>query len=233
MSKRKYDIRTIKHVLEQLTAGLKSSSELAKELSLNKSTINDWLLAYEKYGVEYFNDKQVNSAYTKEFKINVIKEFFSGSISQRALCIKYNISAHSVLRTWIKMYNEGKEFEDYVPSKGIYLMKCRKTTKEEKIEIVEFCISNNFNYKLAAEKYVVPYSQVYQWVQKHKTSGNAGLGDNRGRKKLESELSEMEKLKRELEETKRRLEYAQLENEILKKKEEIELRQIFQKPSKK
>lgn len=218
MSKRKYDVEMIKIALNQLTSGLKSASELASELGLHKSTISEWLLAYEKYGIEYFYNKQFNSAYTKEFRMDVVKEFLQGNISKRALCLKYNISTHSVLISWIKWYHEGKEFKDYVPSKGIYRMKSKKLTKEEKVEVVEFCIHNGYNYKLTAENFALPYSQVYQWVQNYKAKGDDGLNDNRGKKKPVSELSEVDKLKRELAQTKRKLEYTQMENEMLKKK---------------
>ena len=43
----------------------------------------------------------------------------------------------------------------------------------------------------------MPYSQVYQWVNKYLTKGEQGLVDGRGRKKVESELTEIEKLKQD------------------------------------
>lgn len=41
----------------------------------------------------------------------------------------------------------------------------RKTTFEERKEIVEHCISHNHNYKDTAAKFHVSYSQVYSWVK--------------------------------------------------------------------
>jgi len=48
MSKRKYDVEVIKVAMAKHTAGLKSSSMLAQELGISKSTFTMWVLAYER-----------------------------------------------------------------------------------------------------------------------------------------------------------------------------------------
>lgn len=53
--------------------------------------------------------------------------------------------------------------------------KGRKTSKEERVEIVKYCINNERNYKEAADKYKVSYNQVYTWVKKYDSNGDAGL----------------------------------------------------------
>jgi len=232
MSKRKIDVKAIKLAIEQHSAGLESGAMLAQKLGVSKTTFSYWLRGYAKYGIEYFSNKETNSSYTKEFKINAVKEYLSGISTQPEICLKYGISTHSLLKRWITRYNDGKEIKDYDPKQGLYLMKSRKVLKAEKLEIVDFCIKSRYNYKLTAENFTVPYSQVYQWVQKHKKDGCAGLDDRRGRHKAAPPLSELEQLRNELELTRRKLEYARIENEILKKKEEIELRQIFQRQDK-
>ena len=218
MAKRKLDITLIKWAMEQFSGGLKSAKELSEALCVDDRTIREWFHAYQKLGIEYFLEKTSRSFYTKDLKLNAVKEYLNGGISLREICLKYNISGHHVLRDWIRWYNEGKEFKDYHPKQGLCLMKSRKVLKAEKLEIVEFCIRNLYDYKLAAEKFSVPYTQVYQWVRKHKKDGAEGLEDRRGKRKPAQTLSEIDLLKRELAETKRKLEYAQIENEILKKK---------------
>ena len=42
----------------------------------------------------------------------------------------------------------------------------RKTSYEERVEIVYFYIANANDYKLTANKYEVSYQQVYTWVKK-------------------------------------------------------------------
>ena len=41
----------------------------------------------------------------------------------------------------------------------------RKTTIEERKEIVDYCINHNRDYKGTASIYNVSYSQVYSWVR--------------------------------------------------------------------
>ena len=73
----------------------------------------------------------------------------------------------------------------------------RKTTYEERIEIVSFCIENHKDYQLATEIYQVSYQQVYSWVRKYESQGVAALVDQRGRTKPEAEMTELEKLRAE------------------------------------
>lgn len=105
-------------------------------------------------------------------------------------------------------------------------IKGRKTTCEERINIVEYCIKNHNNYAGAALKYQISYQQVYQWVRKFKEKGIDGLQDNRGRTKPVDEMTELERLRSEnrlLHAENKRME---LENEFLKKLDEIEGRRF-------
>ena len=74
------------------------------------------------------------------------------------------------------------------------MTKCRKTTYNERVEIVAFCIENNDNYQLTSNKYKVSYQQVYTWVRKYKENGYESLRDNRGKRKNIDQMSETEKL---------------------------------------
>ena len=53
----------------------------------------------------------------------------------------------------------------------------RKTTIDERKEIIDYCIEHNRNYKETAVLYDVSYSQVYSWVKKHDSDGEEGLID--------------------------------------------------------
>lgn len=76
-------------------------------------------------------------------------------------------------------------------------IKRRMTTMEERIRIVEYCISHSNDYASAAKEFNCSYGQVYSWVKKYVTDGIGGLSDGRGRNKPGEELSEVEKLKAE------------------------------------
>lgn len=56
----------------------------------------------------------------------------------------------------------------------------RKTTIDERKEIVNYCIEHNSNYKETAVLHDVSYSQVYSWVKKYDSDGEEGLIDKRG-----------------------------------------------------
>ena len=101
-------------------------------------------------------------------------------------------------------------------------MKGRKTTLDERIEIIEFLIENEIDYNKASRHFKVSYGQVYSWYKKYLELGVEGLADRRGRKKEDYELSELELLRRENERLKRELELSRAAEIVLKKKQELE-----------
>ena len=100
----------------------------------------------------------------------------------------------------------------------------RKTVQEERIEIVNYCLEHDKNYKETAKLFDVSYTQVYQWVKKYQGSGEEGLVDRRGQHKREEQLSETEVLRRKVKLLERQLREKEMENELLKKVQEIERR---------
>lgn len=98
----------------------------------------------------------------------------------------------------------------------------RKTTIDERREIVRYCIEHDHDYKNTASIYDVSYSQVYYWVKKYETNGEEGLTDKRGRHKTDEEVDELEKLRRENFRLKRQLEEKDMVVELLKKVKEFE-----------
>ena len=82
------------------------------------------------------------------------------------------------------------------------------------------------DYAQTAEKYQVSYQQIYHWIRKYQSNGVESLVDKRGKRKTESEMSELEKLRAEnrlLQAEKRK---AELEIAFLKKLDEIERRRF-------
>lgn len=98
----------------------------------------------------------------------------------------------------------------------------RKTTIEERKEIVAYCIEHGRDYKGAASIYDVSYSQVYSWVKKYDSNGEDGLTDRRGRHKTDDEVDELERLRRENARLKRQLQEKDMLAELLKKVQELE-----------
>ena len=214
--------------------GKASARELAQRLSLGRygdDIVYQWVRKYRQGGPKSLLPRPKNSSYTKEFKINVVEDYLSGNGSLEDICNKYQIPSDYTLRQWIAKYNDLKELDDYKPRPEVYTKMAyrKKTTQEEREEIVKYCIEHNNDYKGTAALYDVSYSQVYGWVQKYLEKGTDGLSDKRGKRKDESELTEVEKLRRQNKILEARVRELEMESVLLKKVEEIERRRSFQK----
>lgn len=73
----------------------------------------------------------------------------------------------------------------------------RKTTIEERKEIIDYCVNHNHDYKNTAAKYGVSYSQVYSQINKYDANGEYGLTDKQRHHKIDDEVDELEHLRRE------------------------------------
>lgn len=59
------------------------------------------------------------------------------------------------------------------------MTKGRKTTFEERVEIVQYCIAHDCDYAKTAEKYQVSYQQARSYTLKYQEKGVEGLQDRR------------------------------------------------------
>ena len=223
MAKKKYRPEKIIKIIQEYLQGKGSSYELAEKYDLSAKTITSWVHKYRIHGTAAFMVKTKNSAYSSEFKTKCVEEVLNGKGSINYITAKYNISSDSVLRMWIKKYNSNIELKDYDPKQEVYMASAkRKTTLEERKEIVAYCIENGCDYKNTAAKFDVSYSQVYTWVRKYKANGEDGLLDKRGHHKTDEEVDELERLRRENKRLKRQLEENSMLVELLKKVKEFE-----------
>ena len=220
MSKRTPDEKIAS--VERYIRGETSMCSEAHRLGVNESAVRDWVRIYQTFGVSGFFQKN-NRSYTTELKIEAVSAYLNGEGSLSVICQKYEIRSTRQLRNWIKVYNGHRELR---PSSGrgsdIYMTKGRKTTYEERIEIVSYCIEHGNDYTGTIEKYGISYQQIYSWVKKYAEKGADGLKDKRGKRKPESEMDEMEKLRAENRLLAARNKRLEMENEILKKLKEYE-----------
>ena len=180
---------------------------------------------FEEFGI----DGLERSNSWKGFKEAAVKDYLSGEFSQYEIVRKYGISSRSVLQRWMEKYNSHRDLKDTSKGKTSSMTKGRKTTWNERIQIVLDCLGNGKDYKKTAETYEVSYQQVYQWVKKYENGGEEALKDKRGRKKEEAELSPEEKMKLEMKKLERENERLRAENLFLKKLKEIERRRFEDK----
>ena len=201
-----------------------SCEKIALSMGTGEATIATWCRLYDSEGVNAFEQRN-NSHYSKEFKVKVVEYYLAGKGSLNDACKIFGIRSHNSLRKWIMLYNSHELKATPVGGRGI-MTKGRKTTFDERVQIVTDCIDANMNYSLIAEKHQVSYQQIYKWVRKYKENGVDGLVDRRGRTKPIDEMSELEKIKAENKILKAQLERKELENKLLKKVEEIERRRF-------
>ena len=212
-----------RYILLYLDEG-KSYRELSEDygLLLSDSNFGQKILRYQEYGISGIQSKSKNNHYTKEFKKAVLREHLEEGTPIRQLARKYNIPSDDTVRNWKIKYTKGEYLRSYTPKPEVYTMKGRKTTQEEKIQIVKDYLANHLSYKEAAEKHQVSYNNVYSWVQKYKEHGPDGLVDGRGRGKPDTIQTEEERIRAEMAVLKARNEYLETENAALKKLQEVE-----------
>ena len=97
-----------------------------------------------------------------------------------------------------------------------------KVNKEKKMEIVQYCIDHDHDYKGTAEFYGGNYAQIYHWVRKYESKGEDALEDRRGKRKPEEQLTDLEKAQRRIAELERMNKRYQMEIELLKKEKAFE-----------
>lgn len=212
-------------IVEDYLTGRIGMTNAAKKYGICASTVLDWVNLYQSQGPQGLVQRARLTSYSAELKQQVVEEYLTGKGSLRDLCKKHLIRGPEVIRRWLKKYNGHEELK--TSSGGgseIYMTRGRPTTLEERIEMVAFCISNSKDYKATIKKYGVSYHQIYTWVHKCEKEGVNGLADRRGKRKDEALMTEVERLRAELklkEAENRRL---QIENEVLKKMDEVERR---------
>ena len=210
-------------VAKEYLDGKASSPEIAKRYGINDRTVRRLAQRYQEQGIAAFERGFGNTTYTAEFKMKCVELYISGKMSRDEIVARYNISNWAVLNNWIQCYNANRELKDYVPKREVYMAGARKkTTFEERKEIVDYCINHNRDYKGTAARHDVSYSQVYSWVKKYDVKGEYGLTDNRGYHKADDEVDELERLRRENLRLKRQLEEKDMVVELLKKVKEYE-----------
>lgn len=209
--------------VKEYLSGKGSYHQIAEANGISVQNLRAWVKKYGDQGEAAFMERVGNASYSKEFKTSCVRAVLCGEGSIDDIVAKYNISSRSVLRRWIKRYNDHMELKDYDPKREVYMAGARrKTSLSERKEIVEYCLSHGKNYKDAAARYDVSYSQVYDWVRKYVAGGEDGLIDRRGHHKTDDEVDETERLRRENQRLKRQLEEQERLVYFLKKWRDLE-----------
>ncbi len=209
-------------VVKKYLRGEDSMNHIAQDLNVDWSTVKQWLQIYQSLGIDGLLGTSKNAKYTKEFKISAVEVYLSNNIYLMDICKKYGIKSTYQLRKWILKYNSHDELKSSGTGGVSIMTKGRKTTYEERIEIVKYCIEHQNNYAETAQYFQVSYQQVYSWFSKYENHGIVALQDKRGKRKSVDEMSEVDKLKAENKLLQAENRRKQMEIDFLKKLEEIE-----------
>jgi transposase-like protein len=190
---------------------------LMQRYGFAKSSLRTWLRKYQKFGMAGLTSPKKNQRYSLEFKRQVVEAYRSGAGSALDLAVRYDIPSRGTVASWVKQYNSHEDTLESYSGGRIRMTKGRKTTLDERVAIVEYCIDHKLNYTQTAEQFQVSYQQVYTWVKKYNERGVSALRDNRGKGKPIEDMTELERLQAE----NRKL---QMENDVLKKVAELERR---------
>lgn len=187
----------------------------SRKYSISNHTIRTWKLIYKYQGIQ-----------GREYKASLVEEYQKSDEKLEEFAIRHGLRGRTQLSQWIMGYNESI-LEDCRSGKRDSGMKGRKTTFDERLEIIEQLIRHDVDYNWAAEHYNVSYNQVYGWYRKYTGSGNnpESLRDRRGKAEPESEFTELDRLKRENKLLKARLHQQEMEIAFAKKFVEISNRE--------
>lgn len=181
-----------------------SLSEFCRMFAVERTAIHRWCIKYDAEGSEGLKEIKMKTYYSSDTLLNSVEEYLSNKISMLLIVKKYNLSGDSVLRQWLKWYNTPK----WNVKIGEFMAR-EKISKDDKIKMVLQHINENISIKKIAVQNNVSEWQLRDWVRKYKLSGESVLGDNRGIRKDDSQLSNEQILKKrnkELEDKNRRLE---------------------------
>jgi transposase len=213
-------------IIQELETGQGSRSDVALKYSISVNTIVKWRHQYELYGMEGLEIRAHNNSYSAELKLQAVQDYLSSHYSQYEIIDKYKIASRTQLKSWIDKYNGHSSLRSYKNGGARTMTNGRSTTWEERIEIVQYCLSHNRDYQTSVEKYQVSYQQVYQWVKKYEAEGEDALKDGRGRKRSPEELSEADRQMLAMKKLGYENERLRAENALLKKLQELERRRF-------
>lgn len=223
MPRSKYTAQEKLALLEQFKHSGLSAQRYSQQHRISARTLGRWQKRYDRDGLEGLNETTKNKKYSAALKQTAVYAYQAGEGTLDELSIRFGLRNSAQLRDWIIKYNEDKTltaspFRKQVPTMG------RKTTFEERIEIVEYVIKDKHSYAEAAEHFQVSYQQARAWVLKVRNGGYEALVDNRGHHKIESEFTETDRLRLEVKRLKAELADKELIEAFVKKLQELQRR---------
>ncbi len=220
-----YKIQAAKAII----AGKATPDSEAKRLNVNAGTVREWERHYRREGAIAFLTTRKEKAYPRELKLAAIHDYQNGEGTMLEIAEKYNIRTRTEIIYWVKQYNTYGDVSGEKLKAGNTMSNTEKTkAQERRIMIALECIANGKNYSATAKEFGCSYQQVRNWVKRYEEMGEAGLEDRRG-KRLGSMpgRTKEERLQYKLAELERENKKLKVENAVLKKLKELEMRDRY------
>lgn len=162
--------------------GIYEAAKLAGMSEKTVAPIRRWINIYEVEGPTGLLDQTKNRHYPAELKLDAVNAYLNGEGTLGEIAKRFKLRSETQLIRWTNSYNTHGEIKNRGSGRGSYMRKARKTTYEERLEIVQHCLGDDKNYGASAKKYNCSYQQVYNWVKRYESMGAAGLEDRRGKR---------------------------------------------------
>ena len=222
--KHKYSYEEKEKILLEYQTGVHGFRELCRVYGMAQSALKDWIRLYETFGIEGLRTGSSTTHYSKETKEAAVQDYLTHKMPVKEILKKYQIRSTTQLRRWIMVYNGHKELKASGTGGTVIMTKGRKTTFDERVGIVQYCIAHDHNYAETAAQFDISYQQARSYTVKYEAGGVNALQDRRGRSKPTEEMSELERLRAENRILRAEKERAEMEVSFLKKLDEIERR---------
>ena len=222
--KHKYSFEEKEKILLEYQAGVHSFRGLCRIYGMAQQALKDWIRLYETFGIEGLRTGSTTTHYDEQTKEAAVQDYLVYKLPIKEILKKYQIRSGTQLRRWVMKYNGHEKLKASGTGGTVIMTKGRKTTFDERVEIVQYCIAHDHNYAETASKYNVSYQQARNYTIKYESGGVEALRDRRGRVKPMNELSELEKLRAENKILRAEKGRAEMEVSFLKKLDEIERR---------
>ena len=222
--KHKFSYEEKVKIVSEYIDGTYGFLEICRRYNINQGSLKNWKRLYETFGWSGLKTGSKTTYYSRETKEAAVKDYLSHELTFQEILKKYQIRSGTQLKKWIKKYNGCEILKSSGTGGNLIMTKGRKTTFDERIEIVQYCIAHDHNYAETAKKYQVSYQQARSYTVKYESNGVEALRDNRGKRNHPDTMSELEKLRAEVKLLRAEKERAEMEVAFLKKLEEIERR---------
>ena len=149
--KHKYSFEEKERIILEYQSGVHGFLELCRIYGMAQGALKDWIRLYETFGMEGLRTGYSITHYPKETKEAAVQDY-----------LIHKLPVKEILK-----YNGHEELKTSGTGGSIIMTKGRKTSFDERVEIVQYCIAHDHNYTETSEKYGVSYQQARSYTVKY------------------------------------------------------------------